>query len=270
MEKKAINDLTLFFDSDEQEAAELIGDACKQSITILHGWGLDTPRDCRVYVMTSWSRFLFHSAPWPWRIYLIMTYPFRYISASRLWRYAGGWAVHYGKRQAIGVKPPHLLQLADGSIGERLFIKEDNFTERVRRNTCHELAHAFTAHLRLPAWLHEGFAMLAVDRLAGKPTVQAATLETLEHWPQEDSAAGSRRISVKDADTVITQCARGYWFMRYLDDTRPDLLRSLLSQRYDQHALEDKIAAGFGMEREALWGEISSVLVSHFKPGKTV
>jgi len=36
-------------------------------------WGLEAPAECRVYVMTSWLRFLFHSAPWPWRIFLAVT-----------------------------------------------------------------------------------------------------------------------------------------------------------------------------------------------------
>ena len=43
---------------------------------------------------------------------------------------------------------------------------------QVQRIACHELVHAYTAHLKLPAWLHEGLAMLTVDRFFERPTVK--------------------------------------------------------------------------------------------------
>ena len=52
-----------------------------------------------------------------------------------------------------GVKPPRLVQLADRRAGDQIFVKEKDIGEKVQSITCHELAHAFTSHLRLPAWL---------------------------------------------------------------------------------------------------------------------
>ena len=177
----SIDNLTLFFDPDDQDAAALIRDACEESMRVIHEhWGLDTPEDLRVYVMTSWQRFLFHSAPWPWRIYLGITHPFRYARLTRMWPYVGGWEQRYGKRRVIGIKPPHLLRSADSSLGELIFIKEGDMNEKMRHITCHELTHAFASHLRLARWLNEGLAMVTVDKLVDKPTVKPETLETLE------------------------------------------------------------------------------------------
>ena len=96
--------MTLFYDQEEGEAAELIRSACEKSARIIQEcWGLETPKDCRVYVMTSWLHFVFHSPPWLWRILVALSMPLLYFRASRLWRYAGGWAQGYGKRRAIGI-----------------------------------------------------------------------------------------------------------------------------------------------------------------------
>jgi hypothetical protein len=56
-------------------------------------------------------------------------------------------------------------------IGERIFVKTDDVT-KVQQIACHELVHAFTSHLRLPVWLHEGLAMVTVDRLLQNQSIQ--------------------------------------------------------------------------------------------------
>jgi len=43
---------------------------------------------------------------------------------------------------------------------------------KVQQIACHELVHAFTSHLRLPVWLHEGLAMVTVDRLLQNQSIQ--------------------------------------------------------------------------------------------------
>ncbi len=43
MEAMPVNGLTLFFDAEEREAAELIRRACEKSVRLIHEcWGLDT------------------------------------------------------------------------------------------------------------------------------------------------------------------------------------------------------------------------------------
>ncbi len=267
METKSIRGLSLYYDAGEQEAADLIGDACVRSIDLLRElWGLETLGECRVYVMTSWRRFLFHSAPWPWRIYLAATLPLRYGRLQKLWDMAGGWAQRYGKRRTIGLKPPRLLREVDPGLRERIFVPRE-VDEWVQHNTCHELVHAFSDHLRLPAWLHEGLAMVTVDRFAGKPTVKRETLAVLASppggtRPQE----GAGRLSA-DPDSLLYLAVRGYWITRYLAEAEPASLRGLLTRQQPHEALEGALAAGLGMSREDFWRQIDGIVTSHFEDG---
>jgi hypothetical protein len=258
--------LTLFFDPDEQDAAQLIAQACEKSVGVIGTlWGLDRPRDCRVYVMTSWPRFAFHAAPWHWRILMGLTLPFWYSRGSKMWVYAGGFAQRYGRRRAIGVKPPRLLQLSDRSIGDLIFVRGIDVRQEVQRVTCHELTHAFAGHLRLPMWLNEGLAMVTVDRYAGQPTVKSETLEAITRSAQSPSPGRYRKLQAGDRDALVYHAARGYWLTRYVEDTQPELLRDLLSQRYRHRELEEKVAAAYGMGYDEFWRTIDGLLVSHFR-----
>lgn len=266
METRSVQGLTLHYNAREQEAADLIGGACARSVPLLEShWGLDRPRDLRVYVMTSPLRPIFHSAPWAWRILLALTLPLWFSRARRLWRIAGGWEQSFGRRRMVGVKPPRLLQEADGSLGRRIFVAGRSLEQRVEHNTCHELAHAFVAHLKLPAWLKEGQAMVTVDRYAGKPMVQKETLQVLARFSAQPGVEHARRLRTRDPEALVYQCVQGYWLTRYLDETQPDLLRGLLAQQLRAQALESELAAGLGLAREAFWDGIDSVVVAHFQ-----
>ncbi len=266
MKTIAVNGLTLFFDPGERDAAELIGQACEKSVEAIHEcWGLDTPQDCRVYVMTSWLRFVLHAPSWPWRMLVGVTLPLWYLRARKLWALAGGWHQQFGQRRAVGVKPPRLLKLADASIGKRVFVQENDLDEKVRRNTCHELTHAFTSHLGLPMWLNEGLAMVTVDKFAEKPTVKPETIQALAQPPQDTSPGRYRQLRGEAMNNLVFyHCVRGYWLTRYLEDTQPDLLQGLLRQKHSHGALESKVAAAYGMEPGEFWKRIDSILASHF------
>jgi hypothetical protein len=265
METRSIHTVTLYFDAGEERAADLITGACQRSLDLIHElWGLAAPAECRVYVMTSWQRFMFHSAPWPWRIYLALTLPLRYGRIQQVWAMAGGWAQRYGQRQTIGIKPPRLLREVDAGLRERVFVRRE-VDEWVQHNTCHELVHACSEHLRLPSWLHEGLAMITVDRFAGKATVKGVTLQTLASLsqgtrPQEGYAGFS-----SDPDSLLYLAVRGYWITRYLAEAQLALLREQFAQPQPHEALEGALAAGMGMDLEEFWSRIDSVVVSHFE-----
>jgi hypothetical protein len=264
METRTVHHVTLYFDAEEEAAAELIEGACERSLNLIRDlWDLEAPEECRVYVMTSWQRFLFHSAPWPWRIYLVITMPLRYAHIKRVWDVAGGWALRYGQRRVIGIKPPHLLQKVDAPLGERIFTPR-TMDEAVAHNTCHELVHACSDHLKLPNWLHEGLAMVTVDRFVGKPTVKPETLETVAGRSQGTRPPEGYGRFASDPDSLLYLATRGYWITRYLAETRPALLTRLLAQRQTHEALESTLANEFGMSREAFWRQIDGIVVAHF------
>jgi len=263
MEAIALDGLTLFFDPQEREAAHLISQACEKSARLIHEcWGLATPKDLRVYVMTSWWRPTFHAAPWHWRFLLGVTLPLWGVRARRLWQVAGGWAQQYGRRRMVGVKPPRLIQLSDRSIGERIFVRQDDVNSKVQQIACHELVHAFTAHLRLPVWLHEGLAMVTVDRFLGRPTVKGETIAALAHSPGAASPGRYPRFTSQDPHAIVVLYVRGYWLTRYIEETRPGLLKSLLTRTIRHDELESHIASAFGMGREEFWRRIDGIVAA--------
>ncbi len=266
MRTEVAGGVALLYDPGEDEAAGLIAAACERSLTLLgETWGLHAPRDLRIYVMTSWRRFLFDSAPWAWRLLLALTAPVWCARVRTLWAYAGGWAQRYGRRSAVGVKPPRLIEASNRSLGERIFIPDDDGRRKVQHITCHELTHACTAHLGLPTWLNEGLAMVAVDRYFGQPTVRPETLAVVEQRAGSAGRRGRERIRVRDEEATVYQYTRGYWLARYLEDTRPGLLKRLLARPRRRDELEREIAAAYGQEPGAFWGAVESKAVSHFQ-----
>jgi len=259
-----VNDLTLYFDPSEHEAAELVRRACDKSVQLIHAcWDLDPPADLRVYVLTSdWLQSTFHSAPWGWRILMSVTLPLWYLRTARLWQVAGGWHQQYGQRQVVGVKTPRLLSRSDHGLGDRVFVREEDVADKIQHITCHELVHAFTAHLKLPVWLNEGLALLTVDRLFDRPTIKCETVEVLRHAPGKTN--DSRRLDLKNPDAVVYLYVRGYWLTRYLEETRPGLLQGLLVRHYSHNELESRIAFAYGREQQAFWREADDTVAAHF------
>jgi hypothetical protein len=261
-ETLSFGSLKVFFTAPEREAAELIGAAAEKSERLIHEhWGLTMPPDVRLYVMTSWLAPMFHAASWPLKILMGLKLPLWGWGARRLWRVAGGWAQQLGKRRMVGVKPPRLIQVSNSGLGARIFVSEPDMARKVEQITCHELTHAATAHLKLPAWLNEGLAMLTVDRFVGRPTVKAETAATLAHAPDMPR---SRRLP-QDPDALVYVYVRGYWPTRYFEETRPGLLKSLLTQRYPPAELESRIAAAYEMEHTAFWRNLDTTVAAYFK-----
>ena len=265
MDSTPVNGLTLYYDEEGEYALDLVREACVQGIQIMQGsWHLNTPAECRAYIMTSWRGYFAHAAPRSWQIILTIIVPLMKNRFDTLWEVAGGWEQQFGKRHTFGVKPPHLLESADKSIGERIFPKETNIDANVQQNTCHELTHAFSSHLKLPMWLKEGLAMVSVDKFAGKPTVKGETLDMLAKAPLDTSPGGYRQARITDQDALLYNYARGYWLTRYIEETQPALMLGLLKQRYNHNILENKVADAYGMDAGTFWHEINQMIVSHF------
>ncbi|MBN2394658.1 MAG: hypothetical protein JXR84_28260 [Anaerolineae bacterium] len=258
----SFGDLKVFFAAPDRATAELIGAAGAQSVRLIRGhWGLVMPSDVRLYVMTSWLKPMFHAATWPWKILLGVTLPLWGWRARRLWQIAGGWAQQMGRRRMVGVKPPHLIQSSDSSLGKRIFIPEPDMARKAQQITCHELTHAATAHLKLPSWLNEGLAMLTVDHFVGHPTVKAETITPLAHAPDTPR---SRRYP-QNPDALVYLYVRGYWLTRYFEETQPGLLKGLLIQRYPRAELEARIATAYGMEQAVFWRDLDERVAAYFK-----
>jgi len=258
--------LCLYYESEEKETAGLVAAACERSVHLFQQrWGLSMPEDCRVYVMTSWLSFLFHSAPWPWKVYLALTLPLVARKARAIWPYAGGWSLSYGDRRVVGVKPYRLFQLGNRSIGEQIFLQNRDASDKVQTVTCHELVHAFTFHLRLPTWLNEGLATLAMEHYLERRIVRSDMLKSLTEQALENIIKGKDRSRVDQPQTLVAQYALGFWLTRYIEEARPELLRELFAERCKPRDLEVKVASAFGKERARFWREIGKELITWFQ-----
>jgi len=92
-----------------------------------------------------------------------------------MWVYVAGLTMRYRGGPAVGVKPTRLWDMREDSVGRRIFYPLGADMLRLRNIVCHELTHAYTAHLHLPLWLNEGMAMITVDRFLERETVRHST-----------------------------------------------------------------------------------------------
>ena len=266
MESRKIGTIAVVYDAAEQETGDLIAGTCEKAVQLAQAdWGLGPPEDCRIYVMTSWWGFILRSAPWSWKILLAATVPLWAFRAWRMWSYSAGWTQRYGKRVAIGVKPPRLLEQSDRSIGARIFVEETDTRVKVQHVTCHELVHACSAHLRLPAWLNEGIATVTVDRFLGYPTIREETLGLIGDHEPKGSPPTYRALSRMSGEAIAYHGVRGYWLVRYLEEKYPGLLRHLFSQGQDGPSIERALITQLGREPERSWTEIDGAVVDHFE-----
>lgn len=248
--------IPLFYPPGEEAAAHLIAEACDRSLLLARDrWGLAPPADCRVYVATDWRAFLFLSAPRYWKPFLVLYYPLYAWRMAAMWPMAGGLTLAFGQRKAVAIKPPHMLETSDTTIGQQIYISNPNVNEKVQTITCHEMVHTCTQHLRLPAWLNEGLATLAMEHYLGRPVVRPDTLERAELFSGRPRLV-MRPSGEKGRQPMLEIYIFGYWLTRYMEDTRPDLLKVLLTRHRRTAEMENMAAAAFGMSRQDFWKQI--------------
>jgi len=252
-------------DPGEQATAEIISRACTEALELIHeSWGLGAPKGCRIFVMTSWPKFIFQSAPWPWRLLLAISFPFWIFRARRTWPNSAAWTLRYGKRVAIGVKPPRLLEQSDRRFGARMFVEEKDMPTNIRRVTCHELTHACTAHLRLPAWLNEGIATVTVDRFACQRTILVETLDLIRNHQPKAPPPAYRTLARMSGEDFVYHAVRGYWLVEIIEERCPGFLQRKFSQDWQANSIEQKIAIELGLKPDSFWNEIDAAVVDHF------
>ncbi|MBM3122772.1 MAG: hypothetical protein FJZ97_11415 [Chloroflexi bacterium] len=196
---------------------------------------------------------------------LALSYPLWSGRVQRMWPISAGWTQHYGRRIAIGLKPPRLLDLSDKSVGIHMFVEEPDPVAKVRHLTCHELTHAASARLRLPAWLNEGLAAATVDRFMGKATIREDSLGLLERMQPKAPPPSYRSLPRFRGEALAYHAVRGYWIVRLLEETHPGFVRSLLTSRQSPARIERQVAAQLELEPARLWAEIDARVRAHFR-----
>jgi hypothetical protein len=256
--------IEVFAPPGEEATAGLLQAVVVRCIPLLHwSWGLAPPRRCRIYVVTAWLPFLLHSAPWYALLPYTLLLPVLAVPYRKMWRISGGWTLRLKRRPTVAVKPPRLIEQADRSVGRLLYCEGADSLEKFEHVVCHELTHAFSAHLSLPLWLNEGIAMLAVDRYFGHRTVRSESLDLVGSG-RHTRPADYRQLPRMRPEAIARDYARGYWLTRLLAEEHPDVLRALLASKLRQSATERKVGDALELGGHDLWRRVDRLLTTHF------
>lgn len=263
MESIIIGNITILFDANEGPAANLFADASIKSAPVIYDmWGLRIPPKCKIYVMTSWRQFRFHSIPWYKKIIFLITFPVQYFKNNKEWPKIGGWA--YPHQPIIGLKTPALLDKQDKGIGQKIYVQETDLNKQAQKYLCHELTHACSSHLKLPLWLDEGIAMYTVDEFTGTPTVKGETLKLLNTYPHKHKLLNYHNLMNSDIDGIVYNYVRGYWLTRFLEKRYPGFLVTLLRERQNELELVRLISNKLSIQVEDFWNKIDQKMVDEF------
>lgn len=258
--------IPVIYPPGEDEAGRLVRQAVDDSLgAIGDSWGLEAPQDCRIYVMTSWMGFVFQSAPLPWKVLLALSLPLWVARTRRTWNIGAAWTLHYGRRVAIGIKPPRLLELSDQRVGKHMYEPETDPGQKLRQLTCHELTHACLTPLRLPAWLNEGLAFVTVDRCLGKRTIRLDTLELLRRTQPKETPPGYRQMMGLEHEQIAYHAVRGYWLVRYLEERAPGFLKRSLGSAKLAGQVEGELPLQLDLPEGEFWQQIDEKMVAHFQ-----
>ena len=220
------------------ETANLVDSVCAETQAFLQSqWNLTLAKPCRVTITHDWVDML-ESLP-NVRLLTKLIPAYRRMF-ERTWRVVRAFAlINLGHQVVIAVKP-YVDENTDRSIGQHIFL-ELGEPQMLKGIICHELTHAFTSHLRLPLWLNEGLAMLAVDQFLGCNTVKPASLELLKDNPQAAFRASYRNLVAQPPELVAAQYAFGYWLTRYVHQQNPDALADILNKPRRNKQLKQRV-----------------------------
>ena len=202
---------------------------------------------------------------------LAATIPFWLGRLRRTWPYSAAWTQRYGRRVAIGVKPPRLLVEDEQTLalrrqlGGRMYVEEPDSGLKVQQVVCHELVHACSAHLRLPLWLNQGIAALTVDRLMGRPTIRPETLAFVRDFLPKAAPPTYRALSLMGTEAMLYHSLRGYWLVKYLEALSPGLLKELFALHSEGDTIEQAVIQKQNMETDEFWHTIDGQVASFFE-----
>jgi hypothetical protein len=268
MEKYQIDNLTIFYEAEDSQYLPLFSEAYRKSAPIVRNFtGLPDPDRCRVYILRSWRKFMFHAVSIPEKIIYAVLYPLWQGRVRKQWPLIGGWAMH--NKNAFGVKSPPLYATADKSLGEKISIADSNLERKVQGAVCHELIHVYCSKLKLPVWLNEGIAILGNDLFVGWQTVKPETISFMQQYPQKEKMLTYKTLMSKTLDDTAYQYIRGYWIVRYLMQSQPGKLKALLQAKRSETEILTMLADWFNIPEPTFWKNIDDLLVNVFPDGKS-
>ncbi|WP_432663723.1 hypothetical protein R9X47_24450 [Wukongibacter baidiensis] len=261
MEKKKLDNLSLTYDFKYRDSAEIVNDIYKNVEDLIYEtWGLNVPSKYKIFVVDSYTYFVFAAAPWYLKIAFGLVFPLWYFSARKVWKFAGGITLLKVKYSPIVIKPMELLTKADTSIGDKIFIRDKDLRKKLQHIICHEIVHVFSSKLKLPMWLNEGIAMVTVDKLLGEQTVRNDTTQMFSD--NQYKKLTYKKLSKADKNTIAYNYVYGYWAVMYLEKEHPGFLKELFKK--GKVDFEKEIAKKLGIDKKKLWNEFRDLMLNYF------
>ena len=165
----------------------------------------------------------------------------------------------------FAINPPRLLELSNKREGAYMYEPETDVQAKMRQLTCHELIHACSATLRLPAWLNEGLAFVTVDRCLGKRTIRLDTLDMLRRIQPKEPPPGYRELVRLEPELIAYHGVRGYGLVKSLEESVPGFLKRNLASPKLARLIEAEMARELSLSPADFWKVIDGKLVEHFE-----
>ncbi len=260
-----IDEITLIYSKKDEVESKLIGEAIAETVKVLKNtWDLNIPENCKVEIMRSPMKLLFKYNPWWKKIILALFLPLVYPQVLKVWKMAGGWNIPYDDGPVVGIKPAGMLERTEESISNNYISDEKDPDLKIKQVACHELTHAFTAHLKLPMWLNEGLALYAVDLYFNRQTVEANTLRYLSSLRLETPEKRIEQSSRSGIEDILKRISFGYWLVRYLQENKNTVLNDILNEQQDEESIKASISGSLGISEENFWQEAGGMLMEYF------
>ena len=266
MEILQVDKSRILYPANEEKTAALLCKIVKKNDQLmLESWGLNTPDNLCILIMNSWQEYLDYAPPKNWQLIIKILSPILYQRFERIWPLIGGWEQRFGTRRTVGLKPPELLVKSKNNIGEEIFITINDSYVKFQLNACHELTHAYSAHLNLPSWLKEGIAMVSADRYIKRQTVKQSTLNKLGETASTNNPRTYRKIHVTNPGELIYFYICSYWATRLIEETQPGLIKSLLAKRLSHKEFETQLSAAYNVDLTEFWNRTNQLAIIQFQ-----
>jgi hypothetical protein len=75
----------------------------------------------------------------------------------------------------------------------------------------------------------------------------------------------NKKLDITREQEIVTQYIQGYWVARYIQETQPELLRSILNGKHSHEWIDNKVSQAYGKSPQGFWDQIGFDMDKWFK-----
>ena len=266
----AVKGLEIFCEKSDEDSIGIVENAYVCTAEVMEEcWGLDYKDIVPFYISRQCPEIkgVFDGVRWCNCVKLFYQFlfvtPFRIIFFLRMLIQSSAMVLQSrDNRPLVWVKPWD--EIESGQVLFTASFFNGDFSKRERNIeyiTCHEIAHVFFDHLKLPRWLNEGLAMIMVDRYYKIDVVKEQSIGLLRVL-YERSASKIRKNEARNYFSNFH--IPWYWVTRFIVEEYPELIEDFMKNKQSSIEIEKKIADILGIKRKIFWKEISQLVHWHY------